>query len=108
MKPLIFLIFFLAFLQAQANERVYQQQVIAIYQLDDEDGAGFDFITSQKSHTCDKNPSGRYRSYSREKSVSERNFLFVVKAFEKRGTLSFRHLSCEGKAMLVDQIGIQR
>ena len=108
MKPLIYLTFLLAIFPIQASERVNNQKVVAIYQLDDEDEAGFDFITSSKIHSCDENPSGRFRSYSNEPLVAERNFLLVLKAFDSKAKLSFRVLSCEGKAMLVDQIGIQR
>lgn len=108
MKKLICLLFLVNTCTGMAADRINHQTVMALYQLDDEEGAGFDFFSSEKLHKCDDEPSGRYRSYSDNADVAARNFKLALLAFEKRGKLSFRALSCEGKAMLVDQIGIQR
>lgn len=108
MKNLIYLFFLLNACTTMAADRINNQTIIAVYQLDDEEGAGFDFFSSEKLHKCDKEPSGRYRSYSNNADVATRNFELALMAFEQKGRLSFRLLSCEGKAMLVDQIGIQK
>lgn len=91
-----------------ASERLNGLTVKAVYQLDDDEEAGFEFFTTQKHHKCDDTPSGRFRSYAREANIAERNFLLVMAAFSNKGKLTVRTLDCEGKAMLVDQIGIQR
>ncbi|MCH2040832.1 MAG: hypothetical protein MK185_09375 [Saccharospirillaceae bacterium] len=108
MKNLIYLFFLLNACTAMTAERINNQRIIAIYQLDDEEGAAFDFFSSEKLHKCDKEPSGRYRSYSSDADVAVRNFELARMAFEQEGRLSFRPLACEGKAMLVDQMGIQK
>lgn len=108
MKNLFCLLLMINACLCAASQRITGQQVIAIYQLDDEEGAAFEFFTREKIHKCNKEVSGRFRSYSNNATVAERNFQLTLKAFENKGKLSFRSVSCEGKAMLVDQIGIQR
>ena len=82
--------------------------VIAVYQLDDESNASFDFFTAEKKHACGGKPSNRFRSYSRYESVAERKFQLLRDAFSQKVQLSVNTLSCEGDAMLVGHIGIRR
>lgn len=91
-----------------ASDRLNGLSVKAIYQLDDDEDAGFEFFTRQKHHQCDETPSGRFRSYAREPLIAQRNFELVLSAFQGKGKLTVRTLDCEGKAMLVDQLGIQK
>ena len=44
----------------------------------------------------------------RDPGVAQRNFQLVLTALESNKPLSFRVRRCEGKAMLIDQLGLQR
>jgi hypothetical protein len=81
-------------------------KVISIYQIDDRSSSGFDFFTSQKTHKCGGKMSNRYRSYSDYKETNNRKFQLVLAALNNQYPLRIKHLSCEGRAMLVDYIGI--
>jgi len=105
---LIFMTLFSSLTPSYGSDRLEQQLVTALYQLDDEAGAGFDFFTTQKRHKCAGNLSSRYRSYSRDPDVAQRNFQLVLTALESNKPLSFRVRRCEGKAMLIDQLGLHR
>lgn len=92
----------------QDNNAKNNLKIISIYQIEDDISAGFDFFTSQKSHKCGGKLSNRYRSYSDHKVVSERKFQLVLAALNHQYKVSIKSHGCEGRAMLVDYIGISQ
>ena len=90
----------------QDNKMKDNLKVISIYQIEDELSPGFDFFTSRKTHKCGGKMSNRYRSYSDHKMVSERKFQIVLAALNNQYKVSIKSHGCEGRAMLVDYIGI--
>lgn len=100
-----------------SNSQVYAEQsnklegnlkIISIYQIEDEISAGFDFFTSRKSHKCGGKPSNRYRSYSDHKETTDRKFQLILAALNHQHKVTIKPLGCEGRAMLVDYIGISQ
>lgn len=81
-------------------------QVISIYQLEDESKPGFDFFTASKEHKCGGKRSNRYRSYSDHPEVRNRKFQLIMAALNNGHKVSVKTQGCEGRAMLVDYIGI--
>lgn len=114
MKLLIRLVFifissllFISSLAAEQDNRMKDNlKVISIYQIEDEVSAGFDFFTSKKSHKCGGKLSNRYRIYSDHKNVIERKFQLVLAALNHQHKVSIKAYGCEGRAMLVEYIGI--
>lgn len=93
---------------AQAKSKMLPPiNVIAIYQLEDEEDASFDFFSSKKMHKCGGKASNRFRSYSDNDNITRRKFDLVISAINFKHTLSLRTLGCEGRAMLVDTIGLK-
>lgn len=80
--------------------------VISIYQLEDDSKPGFDFFTANKKHQCGGKGSNRYRSYSDHAEVGTRKFQLIMAALNNGHKVSVKTLGCEGRAMLVDYIGI--
>ena len=96
-------------LQADQDKKIKNNlNVISIYQIEDESDAGFDFFTSQKAHKCGEKLSNRYRSYSDHKVVNDRKFQLVLAALNHQYKVSIKSHGCEGRAMLVDYIGISQ
>ncbi len=89
-----------------ANKIKDKLKVISIYQIDDSSSPGFDFFTSEKTHKCGGKLSNRYRSYSDYQETNNRKFQLVLAALNNQYPLRIKHLSCEGRVMLVDYIGI--
>ena len=81
-------------------------KIISIYQIEDEINAGFDFFTSRKLHKCGGKPSNRYRSYNDHKETTDRKFQLILAALNHQHKVTIKSLGCEGRAMLVDYIGI--
>lgn len=92
---------------ADSNEK-NNLLVISVYQIEDDVKAGFDFFTSKKTHKCGGKLSNRYRSYSDHKEVAERKFQLILTALNNQNKVSLKSLGCEGRALLVDYIGINR
>lgn len=92
---------------AESNEK-NNLLVISVYQIEDDVKAGFDFFTSKKAHKCGGKLSNRYRSYSDHKEVAERKFQLILTALNNQNKVSLKSLGCEGRALLVDYIGISR
>ena len=90
---------------AESNEK-NNLLVISVYQIEDDVKAGFDFFTSQKNHKCGGKPSNRYRSYSDHKETTNRKFQLILAALNHQHKVTIKPLGCEGRAMLVDYIGI--
>jgi len=90
----------------QSNKLTGNLKIISIYQIEDEISAGFDFFTSQKNHKCGGKPSNRYRSYSDHKETTNRKFQLILAALNHQHKVTIKPLGCEGRAMLVDYIGI--
>lgn len=90
---------------ADSNEK-NNLLVISIYQIEDDVKAGFDFFTSKKVHKCGGKLSNRFRSYSDHKIVAQRKFELALAAFNHQHKVSIKSLGCEGRALLVDYIGI--
>ena len=111
MKSLINIVFFLIALLPSisfSEQKINQLKVIAIYQIEDEEEAGFDFFTAKKTHKCGGKLSNRFRSYSSEELVSERKFQLVLSAMNYGHSLTVSGSDCEGKSLVVDFIGISR
>lgn len=113
MKPLITFIFlsaanfiFVTSSTAEGSELKNDLNIISIYQIEDDVKSGFDFFTSQKTHKCGGKLSNRHRSYSDHKEVALRKFELVLAALNHQHKVSIKSLGCEGRAMLVDYIGI--
>lgn len=113
MKSLIAFTFFIlanSFLAIQVNAESSELKnnltIISLYQIEDDVKAGFDFFTSQKTHKCGGKLSNRHRSYSNHKEVAQRKFQLVLAALNHQHKVSIKSLGCEGRAMLVDYIGI--
>jgi hypothetical protein len=107
--PYIFIssLLFSSTLYAEQNNKIKNNlKVISIYQIDDKSSPGFDFFTSEKTHKCGGKMSNRYRSYSDYKETNNRKFQLVLAALNNQYPLRIKHLSCEGRVMLVDYIGI--
>lgn len=92
---------------ADSNEK-NNLLVISVYQIEDDVKAGFDFFTSKKTHKCGGKLSNRYRSYSDHKEVAERKFQLILTALNNQNKVSLKSLGCEGRALLVDYIGLNR
>lgn len=90
----------------QGNKAKDNLKVISIYQIDDRSSNGFDFFTAQKTHKCGGKLSNRYRSYSDYQEANNRKFQLVLAALNNQYRLSIKPIGCEGRAMLVDYIGI--
>jgi len=115
MQPLIQLSFstllFLSLIQGvRAEEQNMKENlaVISIYQIEDDVKAGFDFFTSRKTHKCGGKLSNRHRSYSDHKEVAQRKFQLLLAAINFQHKVSIKSLGCEGRALLVDYVGISR
>ncbi|GEM_PF-1710663 len=80
--------------------------VISIYQIEDDVRSGFDFFTSKKTHKCGGKLSNRHRSYSDHKEVAQRKFQLLLAALNYQHKVSIKSLGCEGRALLVDYVGI--
>ena len=92
----------------QNNKMKNDLKIISIYQIEDESSAGFDFFTSQKTHKCGGKLSNRYRSYSDHNVINDRKFQLVLAALNYQYKVSIKSTGCEGRAMLVDYIGISQ
>jgi hypothetical protein len=98
---------FCSTLNAEQNNKIKDNlKVISIYQIDDRSAPGFDFFTSQKNHKCGGKMSNRYRSYSDYQETNNRKFQLILAALNNQYRLSIKPIGCEGRAMLVDYIGI--
>ena len=113
MKSLIQLCFLisvaLTFTQSTTAEESNKKNdltIISIYQVEDDVKAGFDFFTSKKTHKCGGKLSNRHRSYSDHNEVAQRKFQLILAALNFQHKVSIKSLGCEGRALLVDYIGI--
>ncbi len=91
-----------------AAEPVNNLKVIAVYQMDDEAGAAFEFFTDKPAHKCGGKPSNRFRVYSRHGEVNDRKFRLIVDALAHQYKVSIGTEGCEGKAMKTGFIGVRR
>ena len=115
MKSLIQLCFFISssliFTQvakAEESDRKSDLTIISVYQVEDDVKAGFDFFTSEKTHKCGGSLSNRHRSYSDHSEVAQRKFQLILAAINYQHKVSIKSLGCEGRALLVDYIGIAK
>lgn len=111
MKLLINLVFLLSASISScvvSAEKISQLEIISIYQIEDEEEAGFDFFTSKKAHKCGGKLSNRFRSYSAENSVAERKFQLILNAMNEGYKVTLAGSECEGRSLLVEFIGISR
>jgi stage III sporulation protein SpoIIIAA len=107
----ISILLFLSLIQGvRAEEQNIKENlsVISIYQIEDDVKAGFDFFTSRKTHKCGGKLSNRHRSYSDHKEVAQRKFELLLAAINFQHKVSIKSLGCEGRALLVDYVGISR
>ena len=88
------------------NKRMSNIQVIALYQIEDESDAGFDFFSSKKLHKCGGKESNRFRSYSDNENINERKFSLIESALNHHHRITVVTMGCEGRTMLVGAIGI--
>lgn len=102
------LLIFTASLNAEVDKVKKNLTIISVYQIEDETDAAFDFFTSQRTHKCGGKLSNRHRSYSDDRKVADRKFQLVLAAFNHQHKVTIKALECEGKAMLVDYIGISQ
>ena len=92
--------------RAEDNNVKENLAIISIYQIEDDVKAGFDFFTSKKTHKCGGKLSNRHRSYSDHKDVAQRKFELLLAALNFQHKVSIKSLGCEGRALLVDYVGI--
>jgi len=90
------------------NKRINNIQVIALYQIEDESDAGFDFFSSKKLHKCGGKESNRFRSYSDNENINERKFSLIKSALNYHHRVTVVTMGCEGRTMLVGTIGAAR
>ena len=88
------------------NKRMNSIQVIALYQIEDESDAGFDFFSSKKLHKCGGKESNRFRSYSDNENINDRKFSLIKSALNFHHRVTVVTMGCEGRTMLVGAIGI--
>lgn len=108
MKALIILSLFINGLAFAETIELPPLKVIALYQIDDESKAGFDFFTAEAAHSCGGKESNRFRSYSRHDAVAERKFQLVLSALNNEFLINTQSLGCEGNALKVGRIGVRR
>lgn len=88
------------------NKRINNIQVIALYQIEDESDAGFDFFSSKKLHKCGGKESNRFRSYSDNDNINERKFSLIESALNHHHRVTVVTMGCEGRTMLIGTVGI--
>ena len=91
-----------------ASDKISDLDIIAIYQIEDDEDAGFDFFTSQKSHKCGGKLSNRFRVYSDDSAVLDRKFQLVMNAFDNKRRVTVGKDGCEGTALITTYIGISQ
>lgn len=91
-----------------ADEQVIEGIIISsIEQSVDDEEAPFDILARNKIHNCGGKPSNRFRVHSEYESVAMRRFLMAMKAMEKGWRITGKHNGCEGKVMVIHNMGIQ-
>lgn len=108
MRMLLILSLLLPGLSLAETKELPPLEVIALYQIDDESKAAFDFFTTESAHSCGGEKSNRFRSYSRYETVAERKFQLVLSALNNQFLVNTQSLGCEGNALKVGRIGVRR
>ncbi len=90
------------------NKRVMGIIISSIEQISDDEEAPFEIRARNKVHKCAGSPSNLFRVYSEYDAVAMRRFLLAMEAMKMNWTISVRTDGCEGKALLVNSIRLDR
>lgn len=105
--------FFLCFMvmpwMAVADEQLVSGLVVSsVEQRVDDEEAPFDIHSSNKIHKCGGKPSNVYRVYSEYDQVALRRFQLALEALKGKLTLSLITDNCDGRALRVKSLRLDR
>lgn len=91
-----------------ANFDVKGLLIESVAQIKDDEEAPFNLRASNKRHKCGGKPSNLFRVYSEHAVTGERMFSLSMSALIHGFTLSVSTNGCDGNALIINQIRIQK
>jgi hypothetical protein len=94
---------------AIASEQLVDGLIVSgLEQRADDEEAPFDIYSSNKVHNCAGKPSNVYRVYSEYDAVAQRRFLLSLEALKHKMPLTVITDGCEGRALRVHTLRLNR